>query len=65
MPRSAWAALSASGIDPPDYPLPRALSPEPPMLAGQAGGVARSIPAGDLVGILVTETDQAVWQLST
>ncbi len=57
--------LEASGQEPPDYPLPRALSPEPPMLAGQAGGLARSMPAGDLIGILVTETDQAVRQLST
>jgi hypothetical protein len=35
------------------------------MLAGQAGGLARSIPAGDLVGILVSETDQAIRRLST
>jgi hypothetical protein len=41
------------------------MSPEPPMLAGQAGGLARPVPAGDLVGILVRETDQAVTQLST
>jgi nitronate monooxygenase len=57
--------LEASGLEPPEYPLPRALSPEPPMLAGQAGGLARSIPAGDLVRILVTETDQALSRLST
>jgi nitronate monooxygenase len=57
--------LEASGVEPPDYPLPRALSPEPPMLAGQASGLARSIPAGDLIGILVAETDEAIKQLST
>jgi nitronate monooxygenase len=57
--------LEASGREPPDYPLPRALSPEPPMLAGQAGGLTRSMPAGDLVRILVIETDHAIRQLST
>jgi nitronate monooxygenase len=57
--------LEASGQEPPDYPLPRGLSPEPPMLAGQAGALARSIPAGDLVRLLVNETDQAIEKLST
>jgi nitronate monooxygenase len=57
--------LEASGQEPPDYPLPRALSPEPPMLAGQAAGLARPIPAGDLIGILVAETDEAISKLST
>jgi nitronate monooxygenase len=56
--------LDAAGLEPPDYPLPRALSPAP-MLAGQAGGLARPIPAGDLVGLLVAGTDQAVARLST
>jgi nitronate monooxygenase len=57
--------LEAADLEPPDYPLPRALSPEPPMLAGQAGGLARSVPAGDLVRILVAETAQVVRQLSS
>ncbi len=56
--------LEAADQEPPDYPLPRALSPEPPMLAGQAGALARSMPAGDLVRALVAETDQAIRQLS-
>lgn len=57
--------LEASGQEPPDYPLPRALSPEAPMLAGQAGGLARSMPAGDLVRALAAETDHAIQRLST
>ena len=51
--------LEASGLRPPDYPLPRYLSPEPPMLAGQAGGLARSLPAADLIRTLVDEVETA------
>jgi len=57
--------LEASGLEPPDYPLPRALSPEPPMLAGQSGRLARSVPAGDLIAILAAETTEAIARLST
>lgn len=49
--------LEASGLRPPDYPLPRSLLPEPPMLAGQGGQLARSVPAGELVGRLAAEVD--------
>jgi NAD(P)H-dependent flavin oxidoreductase YrpB (nitropropane dioxygenase family) len=52
--------LEASGVEPPDYPLPRAYQAEPPMLAGQGGPMARSCPAGRLVGILAAEADAAV-----
>jgi nitronate monooxygenase len=56
--------LEASGQEPPDYPLPRALSPELPMLAGQAAGSARPMPAGELMEVLVAETDEAIRNLS-
>jgi nitronate monooxygenase len=56
--------LEASGLRPPDYPLPRYLTPEAPMLAGQGGPLARSIPAGELVTALGAETDQAIGRLS-
>jgi len=49
--------LEASGLEPPDYPLPRGLSPEPPMLAGQGGPMARSMPAAELLATLAAETD--------
>ncbi|MEN3356469.1 MAG: nitronate monooxygenase [Mycobacteriales bacterium] len=51
--------LEASGLRPPDYPLPRYLSPEPPMLAGQAARLARSLPAADLIHALVDEVEAA------
>ncbi|MFC0528817.1 NAD(P)H-dependent flavin oxidoreductase [Phytohabitans kaempferiae] len=51
--------LEAAGVAPPDYPLPRALSPEPPMLAGQGAAHARALPAADLVTALRAETDAA------
>jgi nitronate monooxygenase len=52
--------LEASGLRPPDYPLPRYLAPEPPMLAGQAAALARSLPAADLIETLVHETAAAL-----
>jgi nitronate monooxygenase len=52
--------LEASGLEPPDYPLPRFLSPQPPMLAGQGGPLARSLPAAELVAALAVETDLAL-----
>lgn len=55
--------LEESGLEPPDYPLPRALTPEPPMLAGQGGQMARSLPAAELMAALETETDAALARL--
>jgi nitronate monooxygenase len=56
--------LSASGVRPPDYPLPRSFLPEAPMLAGQGGPMARTMPAGNLIGVLDAETSAAVRSLS-
>jgi nitronate monooxygenase len=52
--------LEESGLEPPDYPLPRALTPEPPMLAGQGGPMARSLPAAELMAAMEAETDAAL-----
>lgn len=52
--------LEASGVEPPDYPLPRSLSPEAPWLVGQAGGLARALPAADLLTAIATETDAVI-----
>jgi nitronate monooxygenase len=52
--------LEAAEIAPPDYPLPRYLLPEPPMLVGQGGPLARSLPAGQLVDTLAAETTAAL-----
>ncbi|GAA4717358.1 oxidoreductase [Phytohabitans rumicis] len=49
--------LEAAGLEPPDYPLARYLLPEPPMLAGQGGPLARSLPAADLLAALAAEAD--------
>jgi nitronate monooxygenase len=56
--------LERSGLEPPDYPLPRFLSPEPPMLVGQGGPMARSVPAAGLLAALESETDAAVARLA-
>ncbi|HET8683936.1 MAG TPA: nitronate monooxygenase [Micromonosporaceae bacterium] len=56
--------LEASGLEPPDYPLPRYLAPEAPMLAGQAGGLARTLPAAELVATLAVETGEALARLA-
>jgi len=55
--------LEASGLQPPDYPIPRFLLPEAPMLAGQGGPLARSLPAADLMAALAVETEQALARL--
>src|SRR5207253_418312 len=55
--------LDSSGVEPPDYPLPRYLLREAVMLAGQGGALARSLPAGDLVEALARETDAALARL--
>lgn len=57
--------LEASGVEPPDYPLPRLFLTDPPMLYGQGGPMARSLPAGDLVARLVQEADDTVARLSS
>jgi nitronate monooxygenase len=51
--------LEASGLEPPDYPLPRLVFPEEPMLAGVGGELAREAPAADIVAALVDETGAA------
>lgn len=56
--------LEQSGLVPPDYPLPRYLSPDPPWLLGQSGPMARSLKAADLVEALEAETDAAVGRLA-
>jgi nitronate monooxygenase len=52
--------LEGSGLTPPDYPLPRFLLPDPPMLVGQGGPLARALPAGELVAALAAEVDAAL-----
>jgi nitronate monooxygenase len=56
--------LEASGVEPPDYPLPRGYQADPPMLVGQGGPMARAVPAADLMRALVTETDAAAAALA-
>lgn len=55
--------LEASGLEPPDYPLPRFLLPETPMLAGQGAPLARSLSATELVATLAAETQDALARL--
>jgi nitronate monooxygenase len=50
------ARLETSGVEPPDYPLPRLFLTEPPFLAGQGGPLARALPAGELMAALERET---------
>jgi len=52
--------LEASGVTPPDYPLPRLFLTEPPYLVGQGGSRARPLPAAELVVLLAAEADDAV-----
>lgn len=61
---SAVDALEASGLEPPDYPLPRFFLREPPMLVGQGGPLARSLSAAELVASLATEADAALARLA-
>ncbi|GAA4446574.1 nitronate monooxygenase [Phytohabitans houttuyneae] len=56
--------LEASGLEPPDYPLPRSLSPEPPMLAGQGARFARELPAAELMAALEEETSAGFWKVA-
>jgi nitronate monooxygenase len=56
--------LEGSGIRPPDYPLPRLYLDEPPLLVGQGGGMARPLPAAELMAALVRETDRVLGGLA-
>jgi nitronate monooxygenase len=58
------ARLEASGVEPPDYPLPRLFLTEPPFLAGQGGPLARALPAGELLAVLEQETNVALEAIS-
>lgn len=55
--------LAASGLRPPDFPLPLVLAPENPVYAGQAGGLARFVPAGELVRTVGQETNDVLGRL--
>jgi nitronate monooxygenase len=52
--------LERTRVEPPDYPLPRFFYPEPVLLVGQGGPLARALPAGKLVLTLAEETDAAL-----
>lgn len=52
--------LGDSGLRPPDFPLPLLLAPESPVFAGQAGGLARFLSAGELVRTVGQETDDVL-----
>ena len=56
--------LEASGVRPPDYPLPRSFLTGPPMLAGQGGPLVRSMPAAELVRVLEQETTDVLAALA-
>lgn len=49
--------LEASGVQPPDYPLPSGFLATPALLAGQGSPLARSLPTAVLVAALEAETD--------
>jgi nitronate monooxygenase len=51
--------LEGARVRPPDYPLPRYLTPEPPMLAGEGAATSRALPAAELMAALERETDEA------
>jgi nitronate monooxygenase len=56
--------LESSGLEPPDYPLPRLVFPDELMLAGQHGPLARSLPASELVTALADETSAALARIA-
>jgi len=56
--------LEASGLRPPDFPLPLFLAPESPVFAGQAGRLARSMPAAELVRTVAQEADDVLRRLA-
>jgi nitronate monooxygenase len=49
--------LEGSGLEPPDYPLPRLVFPDELLLAGERGALARDGPAGEIVAALEAETE--------
>jgi nitronate monooxygenase len=55
--------LERADVEPPDFPLPRFFFPEPLLLLGQGGPLARAVPAGQLVAALAEETDAALARL--
>lgn len=55
--------LDRSGIEPPDFPLGRYLYPEPILFAGQAGRLARRLPAAELVRVLADEVGEPLLRL--
>lgn len=55
--------LEASGEPIPDFPLPRLFLRDLPMLTGQGGALARTLPAGELVETLAAETSAALEHL--
>lgn len=56
--------LETSGTEPPDFPIPRFMFPEPLHLAGQGGPLARELPAGQLVADLVDETSAVLARIA-
>ena len=52
--------LERARLEPPDYPLPRFLYPEPVRLVGQGGRLARVLPARELMSTLAEETEAAL-----
>jgi nitronate monooxygenase len=56
--------LEASGLQPPDYPLPLLLAPESPVFAGQGGRLARPMPAAHLVRTVAREADDVLRALA-
>ena len=56
--------LEKSGVEPPDFPLPRLFLSQPPLLVGQGGAMARSLPAADLVADLDRETTTVLERLA-
>ncbi len=55
--------LEESGVEPPDFPLPRLFLSQSPVLVGQGGAMARSLPAADLVAELDRETSAILERL--
>jgi len=56
--------LEASGLRPPDYPLPLFLAPESPVFAGQGGRLARPMPAAQLVRTVAREASDVLRELA-
>lgn len=52
--------MERSGLEPPDFPLPRLFLQERPFLAGQGGPLLRRLPAAELVRVLEREVTVAL-----